>query len=116
MKNKKGGRPKKSAAQKLKYHVLVKLCTQDFYTLKAQAKEAGISPTEFARLAIIGAEIKPRMTPEEAGHIRNLSGMGNNLNQIAHKANAAGYQAARGEYLDLAPKIDELLNRLLYDR
>ena len=57
-----------------------------------------------------------RLTPEQVASIRTLCGMGNNLNQIAKKANAAGYATARPEYLSLAPKIDELLNVLLYDR
>ena len=112
----KGGRPKKGPAEKLKYRVLVKFRTEDFYTLKAQAKEAGVSRAEFARLAITGAVITPRLTPEQAEFVRQLCGMANNTNQIARKANTFGYREdTRGEYLDLAPKIDELLNRLLYD-
>ena len=42
--------------------------------------------------------------------IRKISGMANNLNQIARKANAAGYTNVRAEYLYLADKIDNELN------
>jgi hypothetical protein len=35
--------------------------------------------------------------------------MGNNLNQIARKANAEGYLNARSEYLYLADKIDNVI-------
>ncbi|MBF1084481.1 MAG: plasmid mobilization relaxosome protein MobC, partial [Solobacterium sp.] len=38
---KKGGRPTKSVAEKKKYHITVKLNTQDYYTLKGKAKSAG---------------------------------------------------------------------------
>jgi hypothetical protein len=38
--------------------------------------------------------------------------MGNNLNQIARKANAAGYTDARSEYLHLANEIDNILNSM----
>jgi hypothetical protein len=38
--------------------------------------------------------------------------MGNNLNQIARRANAEGYTNVRSEYLYLADKIDNVLNRM----
>jgi hypothetical protein len=44
--------------------------------------------------------------------IRKLSGMGNNLNQIARKANAEGYTNARSEYFYLADKIDNVINTI----
>ena len=106
----KGGRPKLNSAEKLKYRVSVKLCTQDFYTLKAKATQAGVTYTELARLAISNCEIKQRLTLEQMECIRKISGEGNNLNQISRKANAAGYNDVRLEYLFLADKIDNLLN------
>jgi len=65
--DKKGGRPRKSAAEKLNYKVTVKLCTQDYYSLKAKAKTAGLRPAELARAAVTGLHIRPRLTPEESG-------------------------------------------------
>ena len=108
----KGGRPKLSPAEKLKYRVAVKLCTKDFYTLKAKAVEAGMTYTELARMAISNCKIQQRLTPEQMDYIRQLSAIGNNINQIARKANAAGYNDARLEYLFLADKIDNLLNMI----
>ena len=40
---KKGGRPKKEGADKLKYRLTVKMATSDYYTLKGKARSAGIS-------------------------------------------------------------------------
>jgi hypothetical protein len=112
MKDKKGGRPRLSPAEKLKYRVAVKLCTQDFYNLKAKAKASGMTYTELARMAITGCRIRQRLTPEQMDCIRKLSGMGNNLNQIARRANAEGYANARSEYLYLVDKIDNVLNQI----
>jgi hypothetical protein len=98
-KNKKGGRPKLSSAEKLKYRIAVNLCTKDFYALKAKATQTGMTCTELARLAIIGCQIRQRLTPEQMDCIRKISGIGNNLNQIARKANAEGYTNAQSEYL-----------------
>lgn len=88
---KKGGRPRKADAEKLNYKLTVKLCTKDYFSLKAKAVTAGMSPSEFARAAIIDCRITPRLTPQEAGWIRDLSGMCNNLNQLARQANRDGF-------------------------
>jgi hypothetical protein len=110
--NKKGGRPILSPAEKLKYRIPVRLCTEDFYNLQAKAKAVGMTKTELARRAIIGCQIHQRLTPEQMDCIRKLSGMGNNLNQITRRANAEGYANVRGEYLDIAEKIDNTINLL----
>ena len=108
--NKIGGRPKLSSAEKLKYRIAVNLCTKDFYALKAKASQAGMTCTEIARLAIIGCQIRQRLTSEQMDCIRKLSGMGNNLNQITRKAHAEGYSNVRSEYLYLSDKIDNVIN------
>jgi hypothetical protein len=114
-KNKNGGRPKLSPAEKLKYRIAVNLCTKDYYALKAKATQAGMTCTELARLAITGCQIIQRLTLEQMDCIRKISGMGNNLNQIARKANTEGYINVRNEYLYLADKIDNALTLLEND-
>jgi len=110
VKNKKGGRPKLSPSEKLKYRIAINLCTKDFYALKAKASQAGMTYTELARLAITGCQIRQRLTTEQMDCIRKLSGMGNNLNQIAKRANIEGYTNTRNEYLYLADRIDNVIN------
>lgn len=36
-------------------------------------------------------QVKERLTPEHTNYVRKLCGMANDLNQLAHKANAAGF-------------------------
>jgi len=110
--DKRGGRPKVNPAEKLKYRIPVRLCTKDYFALKAKAAQAKMTCTEVARLAIIGCQIRQRLTPEQMDCIRKLSGMGNNLNQIARRANAEGYTNARSEYLCLAENIDNVINTI----
>lgn len=111
-KNRIGGRPKLSDSERLKYRISVKLCTKDFYELRAKASQAGMTCAEFARLMIANGKVHQRLTPEQMDCIRKLSGMGNNLNQIARKANAIGYTDARKEYFYLAERIDNVINQL----
>ena len=109
----KGGRPKKGATEKLKYRVAVKLATADYYRLLTQAHEAGVSPSEYMRECFRNGHVKERLSEEHAGYVRQLCGMANNLNQLAHKANAAGFATVRLECRVLVARIEELLNRIL---
>ena len=111
----KGGRPVKVAGQKKGYFIGVKMDTQEYYTLKAKAREAGISISECVRQSVLGSVIKQRLTPETNTLIRKLCGMANNLNQIARKANVQGYQNAQNENLQLAIHIRKLVNQLRHD-
>ena len=107
---KQGGRPTKKLSEVKGYRANCKMSTEDYYTLRAKAKEAGVSISEYIRLAISDSVIKQRVSPELLDIIRKLSGMANNLNQVARTANTYGYTDARKDYLLLAEKIDDLLN------
>jgi hypothetical protein len=87
----KGGRPKKGTAEKLKYKVSFMLPTGDYLALKAKARAAKLPRAEVVRRAVTGCRIVPRFTPEQMGWMRNLIGMGNNLNQLTRLAHQAGY-------------------------
>ena len=108
----KGGRPTKTLSEKRKYQVLLRLNTMEYYTLLGKAREASIPRTEFLRLLIIHAEVKSRIKPEEMQLIRTVSGMANNLNQIAHRLNAFGISALNEELNALKQLIHELMKRL----
>lgn len=109
------GRPTKAPAEKKGYKVTLKMATEEYYFLKAKVKSAGVTRSEYIRQCIQSSVVKERLSPEHLGYIRQLSGMGNNLNQIARKANAEGYTNARNEYLYLADKIDTIINILEND-
>jgi hypothetical protein len=112
---KRGGRPAKKLGEKRRYTVSVKLDSREYLSLKTKVNTAGISRSEYIRQSISGSVVRSRLTPELNGHIRKLAGMGNNLNQIARRANAEGYTNARSEYLDLAGKIDNAIEDIRND-
>ena len=111
----KTGRPAKAAGRKKGYCVSLKMDTQQYYTLKAKAREAGISISECIRQSVMEGAIKQRLNPETLDLIRKLCGMANNLNQVARKANAGGYEIARKENLQLASQIRQLVNSFRHD-
>lgn len=81
------GRPPKRPVEKKKYKVTLKMATEEFYSLKAKARLAGITRSEYIRRCIAASIVRQRLSPELMNHLRQLSGMANNVNQIAHKAN-----------------------------
>lgn len=109
----KGGRPKKGATEKLSYRVGVKMAAADYFRLLTQAHDAGTSPSEYMRECFRNGHVKERLSKEHTAHVRQLCGMANNLNQLAHKANAAGFVAVRLECHVLVARIEELLNLIL---
>ena len=106
----KGGRPTKGAAEKKKYRITVKLNTQDYYTLEGKAKGAGVTMSEFVRKVLAKGYVIERLTIEQADFIRKLCGMANNLNQLAHRANAEGFHSVAPFHKIIISKIDEILN------
>ena len=66
-----------------------------------QTAVAGLSVGAFIRKLIIGKEIRPRPPDEYVKLLREINAVGNNINQIAHIANAERHISA--------DKIEEVL-------
>ena len=109
----KSGRRPKELHQKRRYQINVKLMTNEFYELKSKALNAALPINDYVRSCIKHSVINQRLTPEINALIRKLCGMANNLNQIAKKANQAGYNRVREEYL--AEEIDHLIKYIKHD-
>lgn len=107
----KRGRPVKEKA-KLTNSINLKLTEADFNSVKEKAEKLGMKATQYAREMTLKGGIKSRFTLEELDLMRKLSGMANNLNQIARQANTYGYSNAA---LDVI-LILEQLKKLLHDR
>ena len=109
------GRPKLSTTEKKGYKGTVKVATIEYYSLKTKAKEAGMTISRFVREALQGCEVKQRQSGIQLNYIRQLTDMANNLNQIAHKANAGGYVSAGMEAEALASRVDNVIKLLEND-
>ena len=68
--------------------VTVRLNEAEFAHLQQQAEHTGLGYDPLIRQLIMGLEIRPRPPDEYAALLRELSAIGNNINQIAHRANA----------------------------
>ena len=59
--------------------------------LKYKSKKTGLNESEFLRSCIKGYKIKEQPTKEIIEFTRNISGIANNINQIARAVNTTKY-------------------------
>ena len=69
-------------------HVSVWMNEQEYQHLKKQAELAGLGIDPFIRTLTAGVQMRPRPPDTYAALLRELSAIGNNVNQIAYWANA----------------------------
>ena len=72
------------------HRVSVRLSEKEYAHLKEQAGLVGLKIEPFLRNLISGVKMKPRPKEEWAELICQISAVGNNINQIAHRANIHG--------------------------
>ena len=69
-------------------HVSVWMNEQEYQHLKKQAELAGLGIDPFIRHLAAGVQLQPRPPDTYAALLRELSAIGNNVNQIAYWTNA----------------------------
>ena len=72
------------------HFVGVRLSEEEYRYLTRQSQLAGMTVSTFIRQAVMDVHIRPRPPDAYAALLRELSAIGNNVNQIAHWANARG--------------------------
>ena len=71
--------------------ILLRLTAEEYAHLKATEDAAGLKLEPMLRQLILGVELRPRPPDEYTALLRELSAIGNNVNQIAYWANARKY-------------------------
>ena len=82
--------------------VLVRLSEKEKEHLKAQAAACALKMEPYIRKLIMGNIIRPRPPDEYVKLLREINAIGNNINQIAHIANAERHISK--------DKVEEVLN------
>jgi len=111
--NPKGGRPPKKV--KRESQLMVRLTETERFLIETKAREAGMKPSAWFRLAAKKARVIARLKPEDAGLLRMLAGMANNLNQLIHLAHTDGLLSVQKKCRELLSDIDDVLKKLKDD-
>lgn len=78
-----GGRPPLDKMEKRTEILSFKCTVLERHIINGKAMTAGVTLGEYIRNSAINGNITARLTPEDVKLIRSLSGMANNLNQLA---------------------------------
>ncbi len=67
----------------------------DYIYIQSKAEQAGLSVNEFCHQAAMDCQVCQRISPKMASAIRDLSGIANNVNQIAHQMHIYGLETVK---------------------
>lgn len=93
--------------------VLVRLNEQEHAHLKRLSETSGLKMEPLIRQLILGRDIKPRPPENLAALLRQMSAMGNNINQIAKVANSSKF--IRSEDIEAIQKMQGELWQAIRD-
>lgn len=111
----KGGRPRKSAAQRKSKTIGVCFSEPELYTVTFRAKQAGLPLSVYCHDAILEGIIKEPLKKEELEVLRSLSKMGNNLNQLTKTARFLNTKRLEKEAEIVLNEIQTIINKLSDD-
>lgn len=98
-------RPTLPESERRDYILKVRFSGAELEEVESSADLAGLPVSTFIRTAALGLPMKPRPTRMNAEAIRQLAAVGNNINQLAHQANAGKFPSE----VRLNEALDELI-------
>ncbi len=105
----KGGRPKMPTNLLRDRMVKVYFDRENYAKLKRKQKRTGLSLSSLVYQLAVNGYIKEPIPKEVAADIRKLSGMANNLNQLAHEAHRYSFLLVEKKVLELTEEINKLI-------
>lgn len=93
--------------------ITLRLNANEYAHLKQQAEATGLKMEPLLRHLILGVQLRPRPPDTYAALLRELLAIGNNVNQLAHQANARG-EATTAEISEAARLVRQAV-RLVKD-
>lgn len=107
-KKKKGGRPLKPV--KKNNNLVVRMTETERLLIAGKAREAGMKLSEWFRLAAKRARVVARLSPGDVAILRMLTGLANNLNQIARLAHREGLLSVQRKCREGLDAINDTLS------
>lgn len=108
-----GGRPRLARYERRSHHHKVSYNDEEENIIQYKAEQAGKPDDQYLHEAGLDAVVKAHMSDENIEQLRDVCGMANNTNQIAHQANAGGILSVRTKAEQLVVYLTELIRRIL---
>ena len=104
------GRPKKAITRSVS--LVVRLTPTERLAFSGRARNAGMRISDWFRQSAKTSVIKPILSKEEASHLRTLSGMANNLNQLTKLAHTGGFVTIMADLRRVLGEVERLMERM----
>lgn len=105
---KKGGRPPNP--QKREKQITVLFSGVEYLAVKRRAEGAGLTLSDYCRQMVLSGKAQARITPQQNEVMNSLAALGNNLNQVAKRANTDGMRSIAIEASRLLAQLGKLLD------
>jgi hypothetical protein len=112
---KNGGRPKKSSVSRKSKTIGVCFSEPELYAIRHRAAKANLPISVYCHDAILNGEIKEPLKKEELETLRNLSNMGNNLNQLVKTTKFLSAKRLENKAESILECIQNIINKLSDD-
>ena len=104
--------PKVASYQKRTKCFRVMFTENDYIYIQSKAQQAGLSVNEFCHQAAMGCEVGQRISPEMMSAIRDLSGIANNVKQIAHQMHIYGLEAVKQQCFSIISEVSRIITQV----
>ena len=84
----------------------------DYIYIQSKAEQAGLSVNEFCHQAAMDCQVCQRISPKMASAIRDLSGIANNVNQIAHQMHTYGLEAVKQQCFSIISEVNRIITQV----
>ncbi len=108
----KGGRPPLPEEEKHTYCKKAYFTKKEVDCVELAADENRMSDSEYINLMTMNGKVVAPISPEFARDFRAVANLSGNLNQLAHKANLAGYSSVAKELLFERSRLKAVLDKL----
>lgn len=95
--------------------VSVRLDEEQHKTALEKCRKSGRKLSDYWRCALLNAEVIQVARPEDMALLRQIGSMSNNLNQLAKKANEAGFKLVQWSLDSLSKELKSLYSKLSHD-
>lgn len=104
-----GGRPAKNQTQKRSKQLKLSFTESEYQEVLKGAEQLRLKPSIYARKMVLDGEIRDVYSQVSKEEKQQLYGLGNNLNQLAHKAHVAGIYSLKDDFGELLFHIRQIL-------
>lgn len=100
--------------RKIAKQITLRLTAEEYAHVKQLSTVSGLKMEPAVRRLIMGTALRPRPPDELPALLRQLSGMGSNINQIAKVANASGYVRKKDiqQIMEMQSQLWQVVKRL----